>query len=67
MTLLGEIKAMGYSGSRASFYRLIAMWKQRDRHCSGSSSSAAPHQGALDQEDPDERAGGATGLQTRSD
>ena len=38
--LLGEIRDMGYRGSRASFYRLLAMWKHRDRSAALSSSSA---------------------------
>ena len=32
---------MGYSGSRASFYRLVAMWKHRDRNTDRSSSTAS--------------------------
>jgi transposase len=47
VALLGEIKAMGYSGSRASFYRLLAMWKRRDR-CSALSSSVERDPGIQD-------------------
>jgi len=47
VALLGEIRAMGYSGSRASFYRLLAMWKHRDRSAA-QASNAAPDQGAQD-------------------
>jgi len=39
-TLLGEINAMGYTGSRATFYRLLALWKHRDRPGPNSSSGA---------------------------
>jgi transposase len=43
VALFGEIRAMGYSGSRAGFYRLFAVWKHRDRSAAPS-SSAAPDQ-----------------------
>jgi transposase len=48
VALLGEIRAMGYSGSRASFYRLFAMWRRRDRG-DAESLMAAQEQGAPDQ------------------
>ena len=48
VALLVEIRAMGYSGSRASFYRLLAVWKHRDRNAARC-SSAAPDRGVEDQ------------------
>jgi transposase len=41
ITLLEEIRAMGDRSSRASFYRLLAMWKHRDRSADQSSSAAS--------------------------